>query len=55
LPTNKVRPNIPDENGLGVPQDYTEATKWYRKAAEQGDAKAQYNLGYMYNDGCGVK
>ena len=26
-----------DENGLGVPQDYTEAVKWSRRAAEQGD------------------
>ena len=30
-----------------------EATKWYRKAAEQGYAEAQYRLGrfYMYGDG----
>ena len=27
-------------NGQGVPQDYVEARKWYRKAAEQGDAAA---------------
>lgn len=27
----------------------------YRKAAEQGDAKAQYNLGVCYNRGLGVK
>jgi len=26
-----------DEDGLGVPQDYTEAVKWSRTAAEQGD------------------
>ena len=25
--------------------------KWYRKAAEQGVAKAQYNLGLMYAKG----
>jgi TPR repeat protein len=31
-------------NGLGVSQDYTEAMKWYRKAAEQGDAAAKNNL-----------
>ncbi len=29
--------------------------KWYRKAAEQGYAKAQYNLGNMYREGEGVK
>ena len=28
------------DTGQGVPQDYPEAVKWYRKAAEQGDAKA---------------
>ena len=28
--------------------------KWYRKAAEQGNAKAQYNLGWMYANGLGV-
>ena len=26
------------DNGEGVPQDYAEAVKWYRLAAEQGDA-----------------
>ena len=31
--------------GEGVPQDYKEAVKWYRKAAEQGDAIAQRSLG----------
>ena len=27
---------------------------WYRLAAEQGNAKAQYNLGWMYVNGEGV-
>ena len=31
-----------------------EAVKWYRKAAEQGDAEAQFNLGAMYYQGHGV-
>ncbi len=39
---------------FGVPQDYKEALKWYRKAAEQGDAKAQSVLGVMYYNGQGV-
>lgn len=38
----------------GVPQDYAEAEKWYRKAAEQGFAEAQANLGVMYFTGLGV-
>ena len=41
-------------NGRGVPQDYKQAVKWYTKAAEQGNAKAQYNLGVMYAKGQGV-
>ena len=28
-------------------QNAAEAVKWYRKAADQGDTKAQYNLGVM--------
>ena len=28
--------------------------KWYHKAAEQGEANAQYNLGVMYDKGQGV-
>lgn len=35
-------------DGQGVPQDYAEAEKWYRKAAEQGDADAHRNLGLTY-------
>ena len=29
------------ETGRGVPQNYTEAAMWYRRAAEQGDSLAQ--------------
>ena len=41
-------------HGQGVPRDYSEAVKWYRKAAEQGDAYAQYDLGECYLNGHGV-
>ena len=40
--------------GLGVPQDYAEALKWYRLAARQGFADAQSNLGVVYQLGHGV-
>ena len=40
--------------GLGVAQDYAEAVKWYRLAAEQGLVEAQSNLGRMYYYGLGV-
>ncbi|HEM9355462.1 TPA: sel1 repeat family protein, partial [Streptococcus agalactiae] len=43
------------DNGRGVRQDYTQAVQWYRKAAEQGLADAQYNLGMMYANGQGVR
>ena len=35
-------------------KDYKTAIKWYRKAAEQGDADAQASLGWMYSNGEGV-
>ena len=34
--------------------DYTQAFEEFRSLAEQGDAKAQYNLGLMYARGQGV-
>jgi hypothetical protein len=37
-----------------VTKDSVEAIKWYRKAAEQGYANAQYELGWMYDSGNGV-
>ena len=37
-----------------VPPDFTEAMKWYRKAALQGHPFAQYSLGAMYDFGQGV-
>jgi uncharacterized protein len=40
--------------GRGVAEDDAEAVKWYRKAAEQGHAMAQSNLGVMYGNGQGV-
>src|SRR5262245_27961861 len=39
----------------GVPQDYSEAVKWYRLAASQGFGMAQYDIGYMYAYGRGVQ
>ena len=33
------------ELGQGVPPDCAEATKWFRKAAEQGDAGGQLEMG----------
>ena len=40
--------------GQGVQQHTKTAVKWYRLAAEQGLADAQYNLGVTYHKGDGV-
>ena len=42
------------DEGRGVKKNYKEAFKWYQKAAMQGDADAQCNLGYKYEYGEGV-
>ncbi len=42
------------QNGFGVVQDYVEAVKWYRMAAEQNYAPAQHKLGGCYFVGNGV-
>ena len=41
-------------NGEDVQQDYKQAFYWFQKAAHQGNAKAQYNLGAFYINGYGV-
>jgi TPR repeat protein len=43
------------ELGLsGFPQDFAKASAWYLKAAEQGNAMAQLNIGIAYDQGQGV-
>ena len=42
-------------NGLGLEKNSEESVKWFRLAAEQGDADAQYNMGCAYSNGEGVK
>src|SRR6266699_7071302 len=39
---------------LGVAKDKAEAVKWFRKAAEQNVADAQFSLGACYANGQGV-
>ena len=39
---------------LGLTTNVVEAVKWYRKAAEQNYAEAQYSLGFCYATGEGV-
>ena len=39
----------------GVPQDYGEAVRWFRKAAAQNNPLGQLYLGNMYSGGLGVE
>jgi TPR repeat protein len=40
--------------GQGVPLDYAEAVKWFRKAADQGRGRAQFYLGLIYDNDPGA-
>ena len=42
------------ERGLGRPADPAEAATWYRRAADEGHARAQINLANLYALGRGV-
>jgi TPR repeat protein len=43
------------KRGIETPPDYPKAAHWMEKAASQGDAKAQYLLGTLYERGRGVR
>jgi TPR repeat protein len=40
--------------GKGVPQDFGEAARWYRRAASRGEPYAQFFLGVMFASGKGM-
>ena len=40
--------------GMGVAKDFTEAVKWFQKAADQGNIDAENNLGACYANGFGL-
>ncbi len=44
-----------DQGKGGLEQDRRKAAEWFGKAAAQGAAEAQFNLGTMYDLGAGVK
>jgi hypothetical protein len=65
--SNEVEPTVTSEDvetiyrkghayyfGRGVAQDYVEAARLYRLAAEQGDARAQLKFGFLLSHGQGV-
>ena len=43
------------QKGRGVPADAKEASRWYRRAADADDIRAQYQLAQLYFDGTGVQ
>jgi hypothetical protein len=43
------------QHGTGVPTDYAKALHWFYKAAAQGNADAENQLGWMYQFGQGVQ
>ena len=51
----QYRMGIYYQQGLGVPQDYAEAARWYRRSALQGHANARFGLGALYLAGLGVR
>ena len=38
-------------SGKGVTQSYAKALEWYSRAANQGEAVGQYNMGISYDQG----
>ena len=40
--------------GNGIPQNFIDAQKWYKRAAVSGNANSQNNLGVLYRDGLGT-
>ena len=42
------------EKGIGTRKSYDEAARWYRLAADQNLAEAQYRLAFCYENGYGV-
>ncbi len=43
------------KHGAGVEKNMQQAAVWCQKAAEQGDATAQYNPGVAYVNGDGIE
>ena len=51
---SNFRSGLRHAQGAGVPQDYAEAARHYRLAAEAGHVQAQKHLGFLYATGKGV-
>jgi hypothetical protein len=40
--------------GKGVTRDDSQAMRYFRQAADQGDPQAEFNVGFMFANGRGV-
>ena len=49
-----IRFGAPQANNPEISAETVEFVKWYRRAAEDDDIPAQFQLGYMYDTGLGV-
>jgi len=47
IPEAQINLGMMFESGQGVPQDYKEAIRWYRLAADLGHIKAQEKLNLL--------
>jgi TPR repeat protein len=47
--------NNKDDASAPIEQDLAQAAYWFEKCAHQGNAYAQYSIGYAYNYGFGVR
>ena len=54
LEPDNIRLQFQYARSLDKAKRYTQALAWYRRAAEQRYAAAQYGLGWMYANGRGV-
>ena len=43
------------EHGDGVKEDVRASVAWYQKAADQGHAASQYQMGWMFANGIGLR
>ncbi|KAG0011204.1 hypothetical protein BGZ80_000850 [Entomortierella chlamydospora] len=52
--THELLSGLMYHNGDGAPRDPTKAAEWYLKAANQGDADAEFILGILHRNGYGI-
>jgi TPR repeat protein len=54
-PQSSIDEMVRNGNAARDRKDYAEAMRWYRLAADQGNATAQNNIGWLYDNGWGLK